>query len=176
MKQTNVIILLIGFIMLFLGCKSENKLFDDFSEKEKHNLTIVTKEIITTLGLENFEVLIYVHKSINNGIVSKHISDTDWSGTGYDPEGPAGTEGQTSPAFRDMSSLYGRMNQRTMTANYEPNSKKEIAYDYFSILIIFENINKAKKDELLEILFFHILNVERGDKINIISKEEFNKL
>jgi len=32
-----------------------------------------------------------------------------WEGTGYNPEGPAGVEGQTSPAFKDMSNLYGRM-------------------------------------------------------------------
>jgi hypothetical protein len=31
-----------------------------------------------------------------------------WEGTGFNPEGPAGVEGQTPPAFRDMNSLYGR--------------------------------------------------------------------
>jgi hypothetical protein len=175
MKKTRMI--LFGFLILFFfGCKSENKLLNDFFEREKQNLAIATKEVITALGLENFEVLIYAHKSINNGTVSKSISYTNWSGSGYSHEGPAGVEGQTPPAFRDMSDLYGRLNQRTMIANYEPNSKKEITYDYFSILIIFENINNAKKDELLGILNSHIINVERGDNVNIISKENFNKL
>jgi flagellar M-ring protein FliF len=42
-------------------------------------------------------------------------SDTKWEGTGYNPEGPAGVEGQTPPAFKDMSNLYGRMTQETNT-------------------------------------------------------------
>ncbi|GHV93638.1 hypothetical protein AGMMS50268_41410 [Spirochaetia bacterium] len=29
-----------------------------------------------------------------------------WAGNGFNPEGPSGAEGQTPPAFRDMSSLY----------------------------------------------------------------------
>jgi hypothetical protein len=177
MKRAKVIVLLIGFILLFWGCKSENKLLGDFIGKEKQILTNETKEIIAALGLENFEILIYAHKSINNGIVSKQTNFTDWSGTGYPPpEGPAEVEGVTPPVYKDMRNLYGRLNQRTMTANYEINSKKEITYDYFSILIIFEKINNIKKDELLGILNSHIINAERGDIINIISKEKFNKL
>ena len=46
-------------------------------------------------------------------------STTKWKGTGYNPEGPAGVEGQTPPAFKDMSNLYGEMEQKTETTNYE---------------------------------------------------------
>jgi flagellar M-ring protein FliF len=54
---------------------------------------------------------------------SKSTSDTKWEGTGYNPEGPAGVEGQTPPAFKDMSNLYGRMTQETDTHNEEINRK-----------------------------------------------------
>ncbi|MDR1587806.1 MAG: flagellar M-ring protein FliF [Treponema sp.] len=54
---------------------------------------------------------------------SESNSDTRWEGTGYNPEGPAGTEGQTPPAFKDMSNLYGRMTQETKTHNEEINRK-----------------------------------------------------
>jgi flagellar M-ring protein FliF len=54
---------------------------------------------------------------------SKSTSDTRWEGTGYNPEGPAGVEGQTPPAFKDMSNLYGRMTQETNTHNEEINKK-----------------------------------------------------
>ena len=54
---------------------------------------------------------------------SKSTSDTKWEGTGYNPEGPAGVEGQTPPAFKDMSNLYGRMTQATNTQNEEINRK-----------------------------------------------------
>ena len=54
---------------------------------------------------------------------SQSTSSTKWEGTGYNPEGPAGVEGQTPPAFKDMSNLYGRMTQETNTQNEEVNRK-----------------------------------------------------
>jgi len=54
---------------------------------------------------------------------SKSTSETKWEGTGYNPEGPAGVEGQTPPAFKDMSNLYGRMTQETNVQNEELNRK-----------------------------------------------------
>jgi len=54
---------------------------------------------------------------------SSSTSGTLWEGTGFNPEGPAGVEGQTPPAFRDMSNLYGRMTQETDTHNEEINQK-----------------------------------------------------
>jgi flagellar M-ring protein FliF len=55
---------------------------------------------------------------------STSTSTTKWEGTGYNPEGPAGVEGQTPPAFKDMSNLYGRMTQETNVQNEEINEKK----------------------------------------------------
>lgn len=52
---------------------------------------------------------------------SESISTTTWEGTGFNPEGPAGVEGQTSPAYRDMENLYGKVNQSTRTHNEELN-------------------------------------------------------
>jgi flagellar M-ring protein FliF len=56
--------------------------------------------------------------------LSESASTTTWEGTGYNPEGPAGVEGQTPPAFKDMSNLYGRMTQETKTHNEVFNSEK----------------------------------------------------
>jgi flagellar M-ring protein FliF len=55
---------------------------------------------------------------------SRSTSTTGWEGTGFNPEGPAGVEGQTTPAFRDMSNLYGKVTQETLTHNEEINSRK----------------------------------------------------
>ncbi len=55
---------------------------------------------------------------------SKSTSSTKWEGTGFNPEGPAGVEGQTAPAFKDMSNLYGKVEQQTLTQNEEVNSRK----------------------------------------------------
>jgi len=55
--------------------------------------------------------------------VSESTSQTTWKGTGFNPEGPAGVEGQTPPAFKDMNNLYGEMNQTTRTHNEELNKR-----------------------------------------------------
>jgi len=69
------------------------------------------------LAYDDSEILPSVPRSTNN-------STTKWEGTGFNPEGPAGVEGQTPPAFKDMSNLYGRMTQETETKNQEINEKK----------------------------------------------------
>ncbi|MDR0998151.1 MAG: flagellar M-ring protein FliF [Treponema sp.] len=56
--------------------------------------------------------------------ISEAVSTTRWQGTGYNPEGPAGVEGQTPPAFKDMSNLYGQMSQETRTHNEVINTEK----------------------------------------------------
>jgi len=66
------------------------------------------------LPYDDSEVQMSVTRSIST-------SGTRWEGTGFNPEGPAGVEGQTPPAFRDMSNLYGRMTQDTDTHNEEIN-------------------------------------------------------
>ncbi|MCL2320207.1 MAG: flagellar M-ring protein FliF, partial [Treponema sp.] len=61
---------------------------------------------------------------VNSITRSKATSKTSWEGTGFNPEGPAGVEGQTPPAYKDMSNLYGKVNQDTLTTNEEINSRK----------------------------------------------------
>ncbi len=46
-------------------------------------------------------------------------TSTNWEGTGFNPEGPPGVEGQTTPVMRDMSNLYGTVNQETHFENNE---------------------------------------------------------
>jgi len=51
-------------------------------------------------------------------LVGENTGTTKWKGTGFIPEGPPGTEGQAPPALKDMSNLYGEMEQNTVTKNY----------------------------------------------------------
>ena len=55
---------------------------------------------------------------------STSTSTTTWKGTGFNPEGPAGVEGQTPPAMKDMSNIYGQMEQKTDVQNQEINKKE----------------------------------------------------
>ena len=58
-------------------------------------------------------------------LISESTSQITWEGTGFNPEGPAGVEGQTPPAFKDMNNLYGKMTQTLRTHN-EEIGKREI--------------------------------------------------
>ncbi|MDR2900250.1 MAG: flagellar M-ring protein FliF [Treponema sp.] len=50
---------------------------------------------------------------------SLQTTSTNWEGTGFNPEGPPGVEGQTTPVMRDMSNLYGTVKQETHFENNE---------------------------------------------------------
>jgi flagellar M-ring protein FliF len=91
-------------------------------EMDMSKKTVDTKENFPVTIKPRTPGLPYDDSIIRESIlVSESVSDTTWKGTGYNPEGPAGVEGQTPPAFRDMSNLYGEMNQTTRTHNEEIN-------------------------------------------------------
>ncbi|MDR2739085.1 MAG: flagellar M-ring protein FliF [Treponema sp.] len=83
---------------------------------------------------------------------SESSSSTAWKGTGFNPEGPAGVEGQTPSAFRDMSNLYGEVEQKTLTHNEEINSRrieeeKSPSIDRVTISVNIDGTWKLKYDE-----------------------------
>jgi len=85
-------------------------------------------------------------------LVSESVSETTWKGTGYNPEGPAGVEGQTPPAFKDMSNLYGEMSQTTRTHNEEINvrniqEEKSPQIDRVTVSVNIDGRWKWKYDE-----------------------------
>jgi flagellar M-ring protein FliF len=55
--------------------------------------------------------------------VSKTSSTTTWEGTGFNPEGPAGAEGQTAPAYKDLQNMVGKMTQNQQTNNEDVNKR-----------------------------------------------------
>jgi len=54
---------------------------------------------------------------------SKTETTTEWQGTGFNPEGPAGTEGQTAPAYKDLQNTQGKMLQKSVVQNEEVNKR-----------------------------------------------------
>jgi flagellar M-ring protein FliF len=83
------------------------------------------KEFLPTVIKPRTPGLAYDDSVIVESITrSSSTSTTEWKGTGFNPEGPAGVEGQTPPAFRDMSNLYGQMEQKTDVNNKEIGEKK----------------------------------------------------
>lgn len=63
-------------------------------------------------------------------IVEEQKGSVTFQGTGFNPQGPAGQEGQTPPAYADLQNTTGNYNQETKTNVYvtnEENYEKESA-------------------------------------------------
>lgn len=62
--------------------------------------------------------------------VTRSTSETryDYQGTGFNPEGPAGAEGQTAPAYKDLQNMVGKATQ-TQTLRNEEINKRNIDED-----------------------------------------------
>ncbi|MGI5090072.1 flagellar basal body M-ring protein FliF [Treponema vincentii] len=55
---------------------------------------------------------------------SSETATTTYQGTGFNPEGPAGVEGQTAPSYKDTSNLTGLSTQSIVKTNEEIGSRK----------------------------------------------------
>ncbi len=71
----------------------------------------------TTIRSDNPETPYDDSEVVPSVTLSSETSTTRWQGTGYNPEGPAGVEGQTAPAYKDMSNLYGLSEQSIVKQN-----------------------------------------------------------
>lgn len=56
--------------------------------------------------------------------LSSQTVTKEWQGTGYNPEGPAGVEGQTPPVYSDMSNVIGKSTETGVTQNNVINTKQ----------------------------------------------------
>ncbi|TVR68323.1 MAG: flagellar basal body M-ring protein FliF [Spirochaetaceae bacterium] len=50
--------------------------------------------------------------------------DEKYEGTGFNPQGPPGMEGQTPPAYRDLEGLVGRWSNQEERTNHEINTRR----------------------------------------------------
>ena len=56
-------------------------------------------------------------------VLSEELVDKEFNGTGYNPEGPAGVEGQNPPVYSDMSNVIGKTTESGVKRNYVMNRK-----------------------------------------------------
>ncbi|RKX80517.1 MAG: flagellar M-ring protein FliF [Spirochaetes bacterium] len=91
------------------------------------DLEFVKKEIATQ---EHFPITMkqddpntpYSELEVVPSIVrSRENSSENFEGTGFNPEGPPGQEGQTPPAYQDLSNLVGHYESNKNIENYEIN-------------------------------------------------------
>ncbi|MFP4362314.1 MAG: flagellar basal-body MS-ring/collar protein FliF [Spirochaetia bacterium] len=55
--------------------------------------------------------------------LSRSTSEENYEGTGFNPEGPPGQEGQTPPAYRDLEGLVGSYSSSNVTENEVVNTR-----------------------------------------------------
>lgn len=84
--------------------------------------------------------------------ISQQTVTREWQGTGYNPEGPAGVEGQNPPVYSDMSNVIGKSTETGVTQNNVINTKQtqEITspkIDKISVSVNLDGKWKKIKDE-----------------------------
>lgn len=83
-------------------------------EREEHTPIIMTADNPATSYSE--EVVV---PSLE---VSRQENKTEFQGNGFTPEGPAGMEGQTPPAYEELDTMAGTYNQNNVIINNEINT------------------------------------------------------
>jgi flagellar M-ring protein FliF len=56
--------------------------------------------------------------------LSKEVTEEKFEGTGFNPEGPPGQEGQTPPAYKDLQNMVGRYSKNSVIQNEVVNTRK----------------------------------------------------
>ncbi len=99
--------------------------------------------------------------------LSSEQSKTDWTGTGINPEGPPGQEGQTPPQYAELSELYGEYHQSTdinnQAINLRETDREERPWEIknISVSVAIDGIWKWKYDEEGEIIFLPDGSIDR---------------
>lgn len=62
-------------------------------------------------------------ETVQSLVLSEETVDKKFNGTGYNPEGPAGVEGQNPPVYSDMSNVIGQSTENGAKRNYALNEK-----------------------------------------------------
>lgn len=96
----------------------------------KIDMDMSAKDITTS---ENFPFVVkpdnpltpYDDSDIRPSIpLSSSTKTYEYTGTGFNPEGPAGAEGQTAPAYKDMLNMQGTAKETTVMQNEAINNRK----------------------------------------------------
>ena len=81
--------------------------------------TTTSKQILPTVLREDNPNTPYDDSEIVEKIVvSEETINKSFTGTGYNPEGPAGVEGQNPPVYSDMSNVIGKSEEVAAKKNY----------------------------------------------------------
>lgn len=87
------------------------------TEETEEFFPITTVEDNPRTPFDETEFVLSIPRSTEN-------IDEAYEGTGFNPEGPPGVEGQTPPAYQDLEGLVGRWNNEEARVNNEINTRR----------------------------------------------------
>ena len=84
--------------------------------------------------------------------ISQQTVTREWQGTGFNPQGPAGTEGQNPPTYADMSNVIGKQTETGVTQNNALNTdqihrEESPRYNKVTVSVNIDGIWKKKYDK-----------------------------
>ncbi len=95
---------------------------------------------------------------VDNITLSESTKDVTFQGSGFNPEGPPGQEGQTPPAHKDLEGLVGSYTDKSNTTNYVVNSENSqierspYRVERVTIGVALDGIWKRKYNDLGEVV------------------------
>lgn len=98
--------------------------------------------------------------------ISSETVTKKWTGTGYNPEGPAGVEGQNPPVYSDMSNLYGTSEETGVRQNNVINTsqvseEKSPSIDRVTVSVNIDGSWRRKYDEKGDLIISPNGSIER---------------
>ncbi len=91
-------------------------------EMNTDSVTKVDREITPITLVPDNPLTPYSELQITPNILAgRQTSSVEFKGSGFNPEGPPGQEGQTPPAYQDLQSATGTYSQNTATENFVYN-------------------------------------------------------
>ncbi|XDD51729.1 hypothetical protein AB3N59_08400 [Leptospira sp. WS92.C1] len=176
MYITRSFVFTVFIILFFTSCNSNLDQIHQFQKEETLALNQNIETVLSSLKYENYKIQIISHLQYSRVRISERKSYESFRGADdllVTLGAPSGAEPNTPPGYlkngKNQSSSYYK---RDSTVNYD-TAKQEYTYhiDYFSVLIIFDKINATEKNKVANIIERTALNLERGDIVEILSKE-----
>jgi hypothetical protein len=149
---------------------SSQEVTDETIYYENDDITNKINAILKKRGFKNYEVNVYpqeIYNEINDYIKNNYI----WAGSEQKLESSS-RNNDDEIIYKDMTYLYNWINQKTIAEIYEKRLTEEMIYNNYTIIILFNKISKIEKDELLEILYSNISDIEQEDDIFVYSLYE----
>lgn len=142
--------------------------------------TVETEEHFPITMIEDNPSTPYSETEVIKSItISENTVNEQFKGTGFNPEGPPGQEGQTPPAYKDLDGLVGEYSNERQTRNevvntrnmYEEKSPWEI--ERISVAVAIDGIWRWQYDENGEVLLNPDGSIQR--EYTPVEEEELQK-